>query len=632
MGAGGAGRFSKARRRLPARGWAAVGAVVVGAVLAPSPAIAGTYRVVACDAAPSAANNAWRGDADRGMLAYSDCPSRRRATRGLVVRNRVAAGTVPKGRSARMSFTAPTGSALQGIEFDWDGISLAREWTLGLMADGRLVAGCAARGTGTGSTCVLGDPKGAQASYRRLAGARAVHAVARCGTRERCDTSATRRTADRARGRLALHRATVVVRDGSPPNLASANAGFMGAEWSRGIRPARAQARDNVGVRSARVAVDGVVHRNDRQRCDFTRPAPCPRSPALAPLVNTGLLRDGLHVLTLTAVDAAGNATVLRRTVRVDNHAPAPPRNVQVLGPPGIRSRNSFDLRWMPPPRQAAPIEHARYRLCRTSGAGRCVEGVRPGGATGISDVSVPARGEWRLRAWLVDAAGNSRRAHASAPVTLRFDDRQPARLTALVETARGAAPKATIGFGKRPVVRGSLSSAGRGVSKAPVTVMSRRRGSRRTLRVDTVRTDRHGRFSYRLARGPSRTLTFKYAGGARHRTARDRVKVAVRAKSSLSVSRTQVPNGGSVRFDGRILGRPIPREGKLLQLEARYRGSWRTFAVLRSDRRGGWHYRYRFEATSGTVTYPFRVRLPRERSYPYAVGRSRVVEVVVHG
>ncbi len=107
---------------------------------------------------------------------------------------------------------------------------------------------------------------------------------------------------------------------------------------------------------------------------------------------------------------------------------------------------------------------------------------------------------------------------------------------------------------------------------------------------------------------------------------------MAVRAKSSISVNRNQVRNGGRVRFRGRLLGRSVPSEGKLLQLEAFYRDRWRTFAVVRTSPRGRWRRRYRFEATTGRVVYPFRVRIPRERGYPYAVGRSRVVRVTVNG
>lgn len=606
--------------------------LAAAAATSPQPAHAGTYRVVACDAAPGGASSAWRPRSDAGMLAYRACPSRGRATRGLVVRNRVQAGEVPHGRAALMAFEAPAGASLHGIEFDWDGLGASRQWTLGFLdADGRLIAGCDARAGGARSACVLGDPKGSRRTFKRLGGRRVVQIAVRCGVRGGCDTSPNR-SADRARGRLAVHYAAVTVRDGSDPNLVPDGTGLLGGDWKRGVQLARLRAEDNVGVRSASFAIDGVVRRADRQGCDYTRRAPCPRTPILGYTLNTRLLTDGAHAVSATATDAAGNSRVVRRTIRVDNHAPGAPRDVRVLGPAGVRSHNSFDLRWTPPPGQAAPIVRTRYRLCRASGSGRCFEGMRPAGATGIDDLSVPDRGEWRFRAWLVDAAGNARRSTSSDPVTLRFDDRQPVRLSATVEVEGGTASRATIGFGKRPTVHGSLSAAGGGLSGAPVAVLSRTRGSKRSHRVATLRTDARGNFRYRVDRGPSRTLLFEYAGSEGHRPAGDRVGLAVRAKSSLSVNRRRVDNGERVRFEGRVLGRPVPREGKLLQLEAHYRDRWRTFAVVRSNRRGRWHYRYRFEATAGTVTYPFRVRIPRERSYPYAVGRSRVVKVVVRG
>ncbi|HEV2074840.1 MAG TPA: hypothetical protein VGR10_01215, partial [Thermoleophilaceae bacterium] len=122
------------------------------------------------------------------------------------------------------------------------------------------------------------------------------------------------------------------------------------------------------------------------------------------------------------------------------------------------------------------------------------------------------------------------------------------------------------------------------------------------------------------------------FRGSERYRPAEARVRLAVRARSSLRVSRHRVRNGDRVRFKGRLLGERVPARGKLLQLQARYRSRWRTFALVRSSRRGAWRYPYRFGGTRGRFTYPFRVRIPRERGYPYAVGRSRTVRVTVDG
>jgi hypothetical protein len=84
--------------------------------------------------------------------------------------------------------------------------------------------------------------------------------------------------------------------------------------------------------------------------------------------------------------------------------------------------------------------------------------------------------------------------------------------------------------------------------------------------------------------------------------------------------------------FSGRVLTGPVPAAGKLLEMQAHFRGRWRTFATLRTDRRGAWKFRYRFGATLGRVTYRFRAQLPSEGGYPFVAGRSRVAKVVVIG
>jgi hypothetical protein len=68
------------------------------------------------------------------------------------------------------------------------------------------------------------------------------------------------------------------------------------------------------------------------------------------------------------------------------------------------------------------------------------------------------------------------------------------------------------------------------------------------------------------------------------------------------------------------------------VEMQAYFRGRWRTFSTLRTNRRGGWKFRYRFGATLGRVTYRFRARMPSEGGYPFITGHSRVAKVVVVG
>lgn len=625
---GGAGRSGRGLMAAAVPSLAAFVAVLLSPV---APASAGTFRVLACDAAPRAVNNAWVEHEDRSMVAGASCPSRGDPRRGLAVRNRVDAGKVRDGKGAAMLFRAPAGARLRSIDLDWDGRRVNGDWGLGLVrGDGRLLAGCRPR-PGSDRVCRVGDPKGAARIQRRLSGSRSVRLEARCAADDGCATDARRRPGDRTRARLAAHRAVVVVGDGSDPNLVPGGP-LLGGGWQRGRVSAEMRATDNVGVRATRLTTGGTTRALRVERCDYTRPVPCPGGTQASHELDTADLRDGRHAVSLAATDAAGNERVVERIVRIDNHAPARVSGIRVLGTQGVRSTNSFDVRWDSPPGQVAPIARAHYRLCRAAAPQNCVQGTRAGGVGGMDDLSVPSRGSWRLRVWLEDAAGNTTADSASASVTLRFDDRTPARLeTGFAAAGGGLEPRATVTLGTRAVLRGSLSgAAGAPVSGGPISVVTRVRGADRFQRVGQTRTDASGDFRLRLPSGPSRRVVAAFHGDGRHRPASAGARLVVRAGSSLRVSRHRVRNGDRVRFSGRLMGGWVPSEGKLLQLEAFYRDRWRTFALVRTDSGGRWHRGYRFGGTRGRVRYPFRARIPRERGYPYAVGRSRTVHVTV--
>jgi hypothetical protein len=79
-------------------------------------------------------------------------------------------------------------------------------------------------------------------------------------------------------------------------------------------------------------------------------------------------------------------------------------------------------------------------------------------------------------------------------------------------------------------------------------------------------------------------------------------------------------------------LGKPLPAGGRTVDLQAYYRGAWRTFATPRAGARGRWRHPYRFGATRGRVTYRFRAVIKRDASYPYEHGTTPTVRVVVTG
>ena len=90
---------------------------------------------------------------------------------------------------------------------------------------------------------------------------------------------------------------------------------------------------------------------------------------------------------------------------------------------------NGFALSWTNPLEgDRAPIVNAFYRLCNADRAGRmrATPPSRVLGYRGSRAIAVPAPGEWHVRVWRQDAAGNHEPANASVPVSLRYDPEPP--------------------------------------------------------------------------------------------------------------------------------------------------------------------------------------------------------------
>jgi len=182
--------------------------------------------------------------------------------------------------------------------------------------------------------------------------------------------------------------------------------------------------------------------------------------------------------------------------------------------------------------------------------------------------------------------------------------------------------------------VLGSLSRGGGvPVPGATLDVYARPRMAGAAFRLlARVRTDAGGAFRYTAPAGPSRTLSFRYGGSSLTRPSRGDVVIRVPAAATIRASRRSARNGQRVRFSGRLPGRPIPAGGKIVDLQAFYRGRWRTFATPRSGASGRWRYAYRFGATRGRLTYRFRLKVRPESAYPYELGYSNTVRVRVRG
>jgi hypothetical protein len=185
------------------------------------------------------------------------------------------------------------------------------------------------------------------------------------------------------------------------------------------------------------------------------------------------------------------------------------------------------------------------------------------------------------------------------------------ARMTASFAANRRS--NLTVAYGRTVVVRGRVRDAdGTPLGGAAVDVEERVASSSTSGASATVRTAPDGLFIYRALPGPNRTLTFTYRGGP---VLVNRLTLRVKASASLHVAL----NGITVRYSGTVQSKPLPRRGKVVEIQGRAPGgAWKTFATRRTTPGGAFAGIYRLRVHRPGVRLQFRVRVPRERGYPF--------------
>jgi len=381
-----------------------------------SASFAGEYAVTACFGAENASWSEW--EPTPGATAYTACPggvvdlARPQSGEGMVARNVAGPGHAAAGTTAALTFDAPAGTSISGVDFDAKLLSNPG-WSAGVLD--------ATRGAWLwcGARCVTSVDQWIHQELRGLSTQR-IQALVRC--------QATRCRRDARHALIALRHARVYLADGSTPRLGGVRGALgSGDGWLRGVADVAFDAADNSGIRAGHIELDGHAVLEDARPCDFTRAVPCSDG-ATGALLDTRTWADGAHALRLGAMDAAGNWTWFERTVRVDNTPPPEPAPV-VDGGADWSPQRTRTLTVGVPGGQAAPLVRARVKLCRT-GAG-CAEAAPElaAGGPGGTSATVPVTafdgpGEYAVRLALEDAAGNV--GPYAAPVTMRFDDTRP--------------------------------------------------------------------------------------------------------------------------------------------------------------------------------------------------------------
>ena len=399
----------------------------------PSASVAGTYVVKSCGERGD--NRAAAFSLERltvRMFVRRGCNAVGPGKRGLLTRNSYArGGRVRRGSEARMVMNAPAGATFVGLKWAGEVYRPDCRYEAQVYARGPAGFSTVARNFRSYERCAetksvrISGRKGAQNyPFRTDAAGRQIEAT-RIVQRIECVAKRSKPfCSNRRPNYVVTYRAYVTVKDETPPRgQILADTPLARGEWVNGRQPLNYEANDNVGVRSAQVA--GIFL--DTRSCDYRHVVPCPTGRGQIE-VDTSRLSEGTQPLDLGVTDSASNSATATSTppARIDRSAPGAVA-LTVDGGDTWRSTNGFTARWANPGESdRAPVVGARYELCPVGG-GRCLEDRQAGnGISALSNLSVPTMGEWRLRMWREDQAGNQLKENASLPVTLRFDGERP--------------------------------------------------------------------------------------------------------------------------------------------------------------------------------------------------------------
>jgi len=226
----------------------------------------------------------------------------------------------------------------------------------------------------------------------------------------------------------------VFTMDDPKPPTAGISGELTAEGWQRGSRQIEYEAGDQgSGIRFSETSVDGLARIRTEHECTRVtvggqvragRMRPCALGVRGSQTLRTSLFSDGPHQLRHCAFDFSGESGCSRTvTIRTDNTPPAGPRSLQVAGGDGWHRENGFILNWeVPDQGPASPVTGSWLWLGSGGGGTGPVAGTGPDRAEAIE---VPGPGEYPVRVWLGDAAGNSEEATA-VTATLRFDDVPP--------------------------------------------------------------------------------------------------------------------------------------------------------------------------------------------------------------
>lgn len=603
----------------------AVALAAASAILVPAPASAGTYDVRQCDWAAGIPDHdfVWQAWGSPPLIPHADSNC---SEFGLSARS--APGfeqTYPSGSYGGWFAYAAPGTVI--THFSGAFGTLANCCINGLAT--RAEATRQGDGSGALAYLFLGDlgnhtwyePSGPGGPVERDwdastsgFGADRVGFQVRCGPGFSC----LQRTSGDLRVRGRSFRFTV--RDAAPPTVGAANGTLLDDRWLRGSQTLSLVGFDvGGGVAAVEAELDDGTVVGSPARCaivggEYVRLQPCPVAQAGAWTVDTATLPDGRRAVTLRVRDASGAIATSVRSLRVDN---TPPVVRFAPGDPAAPSIVAAEVE------DISGLADGAIELKRAgTEAWHPIPTTRVGMRLEAGVDAADATKGYELRARAVDAAGNQTVREGTGRT---LPVRSRTRLNATVARRQVV----TARYRSRVAVRGRLATiagqplAGRAVS---IKLVSRDR----TRESPSTPTDAGGRFGFTLPALRSAVVTLRFGGDGNVLPSSRQLSVDVPAPVTISADRQLLHGGGRVVFRGRVRGGSIPGTGKLVEVQAHFRGRWRTISAVRTRRDGRWRFHYGFRPGPVTARYRLRASVPVEAGYPFAAGRSRPVRVTV--
>ncbi|HEY1515749.1 MAG TPA: hypothetical protein VGF91_04965, partial [Solirubrobacteraceae bacterium] len=380
-------------------------AASVGAATLPTAASANSYTVSSCN---NGVNHAWAPYQTAGSNIYPDtrCPGQYSPgnpaieyNSGLFVRNVAGTSYVPSGARGGMILTAPGGNNLASISGDWwvtrgNGTGFYSE----MLTDWQAVSGC-----GPGAQVCGGV---LQNQSVPLNGSPEVRIEVGCG-----NPAPGCNTINSIQAIFEMYRADVVINDLTVPTVDPSGSLWTGS-WISGTKAVTLTGADSAdGIQRSEVNIDGHTVASQAHGCDFSYVTPCPTATGDTFTYDTHQLSDGDHPIQVDTYDAAWLVGARDGVIHIDNHAPDMSQAaVTVSKGEDWTPTNGFDLSWTNPTGQVAPVTKAHYSVCQAASPTTCSVTdaiVAGGGVHSISGITVPAAGNYVVRVWLEDAAGN---------------------------------------------------------------------------------------------------------------------------------------------------------------------------------------------------------------------------------